>query len=148
MMLDHEKKRRLLCVSVFVLIDGWTLIQKNGGKKSFSYESKASTSFIPIRRMWLWCPIMKKMKLLHASMFVRIDGIIMIPKNGGKKSFSYHTKASISSIQMRRMCLLCPIITCINVCPTSWMNFDSKKIKERKAFLMKPKRQCHLSQRA
>ena len=31
-------------------------------------------------------------------------------KNGGGKSFLYETKASMSSIPMRRMCLRCPII--------------------------------------
>ena len=44
---------RLLCQYVFVLIDKWTLTQKNGGKKSFSYEIKALMSFIPIERQTL-----------------------------------------------------------------------------------------------
>ena len=54
------KERRLLCESIFVLVDKWTLILKNGGKKSFLNETKALTSFILIRGMSLWCLIMKR----------------------------------------------------------------------------------------
>ena len=36
---------------------------KNDGQKSFSYESKESMSFIPTRRMSLWCPIMKRKEI-------------------------------------------------------------------------------------
>ena len=37
----HEKKMRLLYESMFTPIDGQTLILKNGGKLSFSFETKA-----------------------------------------------------------------------------------------------------------
>ena len=37
---------------------------KNERKISFSYESKASMSFIPIRRMCLWCLILKIMEII------------------------------------------------------------------------------------
>ena len=50
---QSRKEMRLLCESMFVLIDGRTLILKNGGKKSFSCETKALMSFIPMRRMSL-----------------------------------------------------------------------------------------------
>ena len=33
---------------------------KIGNKRSFSYETKLSISFIPERRMCLWCPITKR----------------------------------------------------------------------------------------
>ena len=36
------KQKRLLPQSVFIPIDRWTLILKNVGKWSFSYETKAS----------------------------------------------------------------------------------------------------------
>ena len=36
---------------------------KNGRKKSFSYETKASIPFIPMRRMNLWCPIIKSKEI-------------------------------------------------------------------------------------
>ena len=41
MLPNHEKKKRLLCESMFVATDKQTLIQKNGRKRSFSYETKA-----------------------------------------------------------------------------------------------------------
>ena len=34
-------------------------------------------------------PVMKKKRSIHASMFVTIDKIVLILKNGGKRSFSY-----------------------------------------------------------
>ena len=55
-----KEQKRLLCASMFVMIDRITLIQKNGGKKSFSYQAKASMSSIPTRRICLWHPIEKK----------------------------------------------------------------------------------------
>ena len=54
------KERGLLCESVFVPIDKWTLILKKDGKISFSYETKASMSLIPMSRISLLHPIMKK----------------------------------------------------------------------------------------
>ena len=54
------KKKRLLYESVFVTIKKWTLILKNGGRRSFAYETKATMSFIQMSRTSLWCPIMEK----------------------------------------------------------------------------------------
>ena len=45
------KEWRLLDESMFALIDKWILTLKNGGKRSFYYETKASMSFVTIRRM-------------------------------------------------------------------------------------------------
>ena len=39
------KEMKLLCESMFILIDKRTLILKNGRKRSFSYEMKASMLF-------------------------------------------------------------------------------------------------------
>ena len=47
---------------------------ENDGKKRFSHEAKASTSFIAMCRMSLWCPIMKKRRLLCAPIFVLNEG--------------------------------------------------------------------------
>ena len=58
------KRKRLLCDLVFVLIDRWSLILKNGRKNNFSYETKASMSFIQMRKMSLWCLILKGMKII------------------------------------------------------------------------------------
>ena len=57
------KDRRLLCEYMFVPIDKWTLTLKNDGNGSFSYETEASMSFIPMGRMSLWCPILKRKEI-------------------------------------------------------------------------------------
>ena len=64
-----KKKRRLLHESVFIPIDKWTLVVKNGRKWSFSYETKASISFIQMRRMSLWCQIMERKDII---MWIRV----------------------------------------------------------------------------
>ena len=46
----------------------------------------------------LRCLIMKKKRLIRASMFVMIDDTTLIPKNGARKSFSYQVKLSMSAI--------------------------------------------------
>ena len=38
--------------------------KENGGKKSISYEHKASISCIIMWRSCLWCPITKKMEII------------------------------------------------------------------------------------
>ena len=137
---------------MFVLIDRWTLILKNRGKKSFVYETKALTLFILMRKISLWFPIMKKKRLLCETVFIPIDKWILILKNGGKKRFSHETKASTSFIPIRRVCVWCPImkkreiIMWFRICLNWHMSFDSKNMMGRKAFLMKPKHQWHLSQ--
>ena len=46
------------------LIDRWTLILKNSGKKSFLNETKASMSFIPMKRKSLCCLVMKRKDII------------------------------------------------------------------------------------
>ena len=104
------KERRLLRESKIIPLDKWTLILKNGTKWSFSYETKASNSFIPTRIMKLRCPIIKRMEIImrihvYPSWKANINS-----KFGRKRSFSFKTKASISFIPMRRMRLLCPVM--------------------------------------
>ena len=53
---------------------------KNGNKKSFSYETKASISLILTRRMCLWHPSRKERRLFYKSMFVQIDRRTLILK--------------------------------------------------------------------
>ena len=96
------KKSVLLRESVFIQIDKWTLIVKNDGNRSFSYETKASMSFIPMRRMSLWCSIMKRKEIamwIHAYLTLRMN--INYKESCGRKSFSYQTKALISCIPMK-----------------------------------------------
>ena len=58
------KEKRLLCESLFVPIEKQTFILKNDGKRSLSYETKASMSFILISKTNLWCPIIKRKKII------------------------------------------------------------------------------------
>ena len=83
---------------------------KNGNKRSFSYEAKASISFIPTRSMCLWCPIMKRKEIITWIQFYPNWKTYFNFKSGYKRSFSSETKASVSSIPMKRMCLWCPIM--------------------------------------
>ena len=83
---------------------------RNGRKTSFSCGTKASKSFTPTGRMWLWCPSMKRKEII---MWIHIYpnwNMNFNSKKGNKRSFSYDTKASISLIPMRRTCLWCPIM--------------------------------------
>ena len=64
---------------MFILIDRQSLILKNGGKKSFSYEDKAIMSFIAMRRMSLKI-------LLCESVFVPTDKQTLTLKNEGKRT--------------------------------------------------------------
>ena len=56
---NHEKKGdyyKNLCLSYY-----WMdfTSKENSGKNNFLKKTKASMSFIPMRRMSLWCSIMK-----------------------------------------------------------------------------------------
>ena len=54
------KEMRLLCESMFATIGEWTLILKNGGEKKLFPWTEALMSFIPMRKISLWCPILKR----------------------------------------------------------------------------------------
>ena len=105
---------------------------KIGNERSFSYETKSSISLIPKRRMCLWCPIMKKKVII---MWIHVYpnwNTNFNSKIGNERSLSYETKASISLIPTRRMCLWCPIlkkrviIMWIHVYPNWNTNLNSK----------------------
>ena len=112
---------------------------KNCTKTSFSYEITASKSFIPTRRMWIWCPNMKREEIITRIHVYPNWKMNLNSKNGGKTRFSYETKASKSIIPMRRMSLWClimkrkEIIRRIYVCPNWKTNLDSKNGR-RKSF--------------
>ena len=96
---------------------------KNGRKGSFSFETKASMSFILMRGMCLCCPIMKWKDIILWILVYHNWKRNFKFKSGRNSSFSYETKAPISFIPIRRMCLWCPImktkeiITWIHVYP-------------------------------
>ena len=66
------KKIRLLSVSVFVPIDGWTLIIKNGAKCGFSYETKASTYLSQWEEWNYGAQSLKEWELLCESIFIQL----------------------------------------------------------------------------
>ena len=110
---------------------------KIGYKRSFSYETKASISLIPTSRMCLWCPIMKRMEIIMWIHVYTNWKTYFNSKIGHKISFYYETKASISLIPTRRMCLWCPImkrkeiIMWIHVYPDWNTKFNSKNGNKR-----------------
>ena len=68
MVLNNKKMEIIIWISVCPN-DKWTLTLKNDGKRSFSFETKASMSFIPTRRLRLWCLIMKRKEI---TMWIRV----------------------------------------------------------------------------
>ena len=77
---------------------------KNNWKRSFSDETKTSISFILMRRMCLWCPVLKKKRLLRESMSIQIDEWTLILKKVEREVFP------MKFIPKRRICLWCPIM--------------------------------------
>ena len=126
--------------------------KENYGKKNFSYENKALLSFIPMGRMCLLCPIMKRMEIIKCIHICHNWRTNIHPKKiVEKKLILYETKVSMSSTPMRRMYLWRLITKKTRLLHASmfvtnwWTNIDSKKIIERKVLPMKPKHQCYLS---
>ena len=80
--------------------------KENGGDKSFYCKTKASKPCIPMRRMRLWCPITKRVRIITRIQVCPIQGKNFDSKeNGGKKIISCKTKALKSCIQSRKTCL-------------------------------------------
>ena len=90
------KKMRLLCESMFIPTERRTLVPKMVKKRSFSYETKASVSFIPMRRMCSWYPIMKRNDIIMWICVCPNRQVNINSKISRKWCFSYETKASIS----------------------------------------------------
>ena len=104
------KERRLLRESMFTTFDRRTLILKNGGKWSFSYEINASISFIPIRRMCLSCPFKKRKEIIswihdYPNWQMNFDS-----KNWCEVKLFLWNQSINSFVPMRRMRLWCPIM--------------------------------------
>ena len=123
---------------IHVCLDRLTdIISKNGNKRCFSYETKAWISFIPMRRMCLWRLITKRKQIIMRICVCPNQRMNINSKNGGKKNFSYETKALIPFILMRRLCLWCPImkwkeiIMWICVYPNWKTSFNSKNSRMR-----------------
>ena len=131
-------------------IEKRTLVPKIVKKDAFSYETIASISFIPTRRMCLWCPIIKRKEII---MWIRAcpnQGTNINCKSGRKRCFSSKSKAWISFIPMRRMCVWWlitkwkEISIWISVYPNQWTNVNSKNGR-KKSFSYESKASIHLS---
>ena len=117
---------------------------KIGNEKCFYYETKASISIIPTRRMCLWCPIMKRKEII---MWIHVYpnwNTNFNSKIGSKRSFSYETKVTMSLIPMRRMSLWCPItkwneITIWIYVYPNWKMYFNSKIGNKKSFSFETK---------
>ena len=83
---------------------------KIDNKRSFSFETKASISLIPMRRLCLWFPIMERKEIITWIHVYPNWKTYFNSKIGNKKGFYYETKASISLIPARRICLWCPMM--------------------------------------
>ena len=138
------KERRLLCESIFILTDKRTMILKNIGKKSFLDETKVSMSFIPIRGMSLWCPIMKRKEII---MWIHICPnweINFNTKKWWKKNVSDESMASMTFSSMRRISLWCLIVKgkeitiWIRICP-NWEKISILKNGGNRSFCYETK---------
>ena len=113
---------------------------KNSGKRSFFNETKASMSFIPMSRISLWYPNMKRKEII---MWIHVCPNWLTNYNLKivEKKFFYKTKGSMSFILMSRTSLWCQImkrneiIMWIYVSPSRGMNYNFKKWQKEKVFL-------------
>ena len=118
------------------------MILKNRGRKSFSYETKASMSFIPIRRMTLSFLIMKRMVII---MWIRVYPNWQTNFDSKKwledKHFLQNQSVNVIYPNEQNKLIMVPnhenegVITWISICPNWKKNFDSKKWSEEKLFL-------------
>ena len=121
---------------------------KIGNKKGFYYETKASISLIPRRRMCLSWPIVKIKEIIMWIHVYRNRKTNFNSKIGNQRSFSYETKASISLIPSRRMRLWFPSwrerrLLCESMFIPTERRTSILKLVIRKVFIMKPKHQYH-----
>ena len=110
-----------------------------------------------MRRTCLWCPIMKWNEI---TIWIHVCAnwkTYFNSKIGNKRSFSFQTKASISLILTRRMCLWFPIMKRkeinrrIHVYP-NWKTYCNSKIGNKRSFYYEtiasisliPSRRMHL----
>ena len=78
---------RLLCESMFIPIDKRTLILKNSGKWSFSYESKASIDLSQWGESIFGAQSWKEKILLHEYVSAQINRRTLIPRLVESKVF-------------------------------------------------------------
>ena len=145
MMPNHEKKGDYY-VNPSYFYWNTNFNSKIGNKRSFSYETKASISLIPKRRMCLWYLITKRKEIIMWIDVYPNWNLNFNSKVGNRRSFSYETQASISLIPSRIIFLWCPItkkrwLLCESMSIPTEIRTSILKLAIRKAFLMKPKHQ-------
>ena len=72
---------------MIILIDRWTLALKNGGKWSFSYETKALIHLSQRVEKSCGAQSIKERKLLHESVFTTFNRWTLIQKKEGSEVF-------------------------------------------------------------
>ena len=128
---------------IYVCPNWWTSFnsKKNGRKRSFSYETKVSMSFIQIMRMHLWFPIMKKKEVLMCIHVSPIDKwTLILRKIVRRKAFLIKPKHHVIYPNEENVFIMPShgkkkIVTWIHVCHNWQTNIDSKKSGGKKAFL-------------
>ena len=110
---------------------------KSGKKRSFYYETKASMSFIPIRRICLWFLIMKRKEIITWIHFYPNWWTNFESKKWWAVKFFLWNQSLNSFILAKGMNLWCPIIKrkeiilWICVYPNWKMNFNSKNARKK-----------------
>ena len=104
-----KKKEIVVWIHVYL---NWkmTFNSKNGRKRDFSYETKASKSFIPMRRICLWCPIIKRNEVITWIRVYLNWQTNFESKYWWDAKFFLWNQSINPYIQMRRINLCCPII--------------------------------------
>ena len=137
---------------MFIPIDGWTLILKNGGKWNFSYKTKESIHLSQKEEWICGTRSLKERRLLCESMFIPIERWTSILKMATREVFlmkpkhQYHLSQrgervydaqSWNEMRLLSESMFIPI-----------ERHDSiLKLLARVAFLVKPKHQYHSSNR-
>ena len=127
--------------------------KENRGKKSFSCKTKESISCIPIRKKCLWCLIMRRMKIItriHVYLFQRMnidsrqidDSKAILAKEKNQYRASLIGERVYDLLSWKE----CRLFQESNFVFFSGWTLILRKIKERKAFLAKPKYQYCVSQ--
>ena len=89
------KERRLLCESVFIPIEKWTLILKMVEREVFLMKPRHQYHLSQWEEWICGAQSLEERRLLCEFMFILIDRQTLIPKNGGMWGFSIETKGSI-----------------------------------------------------
>ena len=120
---------------------------KNHWKRCFAIKTKASKSFIPMKRICLWCLIIKRKEIILWIHVYPIEKWTLFLKMVEKDVFLMKPEPFIP---MRRMCLWClimkwkEIIMWIHVYPNCKTNFNSRNGRKR-SISYETKASIHLS---